>query len=136
MIHKTKIAIIIKSDLLAWQKVNVTAFLCSGLAASNPEIIGENYKDGSGIEYMPMFRQPVFVYGADRDALLRALDRALSREVKVAVYTEDMFKTDNDVDNRAAVQAVKHEALNLVGIAFYSDSKTVDKIKSDLKFLQ
>jgi len=104
--------------------------------SSNPDIIGANYKDGSGIEYLPMFRQPVFVYGADKDGLLRALDRALSRNVKAAVYTEEMFKTDNDIDNRAAVETVKHEALNLVGIAVYADSKTVDKIKSDLKFLQ
>jgi len=136
MIHNTKIAVIIRSDLLGWQKVNVTAFLCSGVAATNPEIIGDKYKDGSGTEYLPMFGQPVFVYGADKDELLRALNRALSRNVKVAVYTEDMFKTDNDVDNRAVVEAVKQDALNLVGIAFYADSKTVDKIKGDLKFLQ
>jgi hypothetical protein len=136
MIHNTKIAVIIRSDLLGWQKVNVTAFLCSGVAAANPQVIGKNYKDGSGTEYMAMLGQPVFVYGADKDGLLRALDRALSRNVKVAVYTEEMFKTDNDVDNRAVVEAVKHEDLNLVGIAFYADSKIVDKIKSDLKFLQ
>lgn len=61
MVHSTKIAIIIRSDLEGWQKVNVASFLSSGVMATSPELKGENYKDGSGIEYMPMFKQPVFV---------------------------------------------------------------------------
>ena len=33
----TKIAIVIRSDLETWQKLNVAAFLASGVAATYPE---------------------------------------------------------------------------------------------------
>lgn len=35
----TKIAVVIRSDLHAWQKLNVAAFLTSGIAAAFPECI-------------------------------------------------------------------------------------------------
>lgn len=38
----SKIAVVIREDLLAWQKLNVTAFTISGIA-SLPDVIGENY---------------------------------------------------------------------------------------------
>ena len=35
----TKIAVVIRNDLQAWQKLNVAAFLTSGVAAAFPECI-------------------------------------------------------------------------------------------------
>jgi Uncharacterized protein conserved in bacteria len=61
----TKIAIAVRADLLPWQKLNVTAFLASGIAASIGDIIGKPYEDGSGNTYLELFRQPVVVYAAD-----------------------------------------------------------------------
>jgi hypothetical protein len=66
--------------------------------------------------------------------LARALDRALAREVKPALYTEDMFTTTHDEANRAAVKAVARMDLNLVGLAFRAERKVVDKIVDGLKF--
>ena len=43
----TKIAIVLRDDLETWQKLNVTAFLASGVAA-NPELLGEPYADADG----------------------------------------------------------------------------------------
>ncbi len=130
----TKVAIVIRSDLETWQKLNVAAFVSSGIIASAPECIGEPYEDGSGTGYLPLIRQPILIYGADRAALSRALDRALSRNVKPAIYTEDMFKTMHDEANRAAVKAVIRADLNLVGIALRAERKVVDKIVDGLKF--
>ena len=77
----------------------------------------------------------MLIYGApDRAALARALDRALAREVKPALYTEDMFTTTHDEANRAAVKAVARMDLNLVGLAFRAERKVVDKIVDGLKF--
>jgi len=102
----TKIAVVIRTDLEAWQKLNVASFLTSGIAAAFPECIGEAYEDGSGTQYLSLIGQPILIYGADRAALTRALERALARNVKPALYTEDMFKTAHDAANRAAVKAV------------------------------
>ena len=67
--HDTKIGVIIRENLETWQKLNVTAFLASGVAASAPECIGERYEDGSGNTYLPIFAQPVFVYVASAEHL-------------------------------------------------------------------
>ncbi len=63
----TKIAIAVRADLQPWQKLNVTAFLASGIAASTGEVIGKPYEDGSGNSYLELFRQPVVVRGRRRD---------------------------------------------------------------------
>ena len=130
----TKIAIVIRTDLQAWQKLNVAAFLTGGIAAAFPECIGEAYEDASGTKYHALIGQPILIYGADGPALSRAMDRALARNVKPAVYTEDMFKTTHDAANREAVKAVARNDLNLVGIAMRADRKVVDKILDGLKF--
>ena len=130
----TKIAIVIRNDLPAWQKLNVAAFLAGGIAAAFPACIGDSYEDGSGTRYHALIGQPILIYGADGAALTRALDRAISRDVKAAVYTEDMFKTTHDAANRAVVKAVGRADLNLVGLAFRADRKVIDKVVDGLKF--
>ncbi|MGN6285211.1 MAG: DUF2000 family protein [Afipia sp.] len=130
----TKIALVIRSDLEGWQKLNVAAFLASGIAAAFPGSVGEPYEDGSGTPYLPLIGQPILIYGGDRPQLSRALDRALSRDVKPAIYTEDMFKTTHDAANREAVRAAARPDLNLVGLGFRAERKVVDKILDGLKF--
>src|ERR687885_11736 len=113
----TKIALVLRDDLVAWQKINAAAFLVSGIAGTVDGVVGEPYRDGSGSEYLPMFVQPVLVYEADRGALRRAFERARSRGVTPAIYTQELFATDHDEANRAAVASVVTEDLALVGIA-------------------
>lgn len=131
--HDTKICVVIKDDLETWQKLNVTAFLAAGVAASAPGSIGDQYEDGSGNTYLPIFAQPVFVFAASVEHLQRTHARALSREVSTAIYTKDMFATNNDNDNRAVVKAVAADDLDIVGLAFRAERKTFDKIVSGLK---
>ena len=130
----TKIAVVIRTDLEAWQKLNVASFLAGGIAAQFPDCIGDAYEDGSGTKYLSLIGQPILVYGADRAALSRALERALARNVMPAVYTEDMFATTHDAANREVVRAVARADLNLVGIAVRAERKVIDKIVDGLKF--
>jgi hypothetical protein len=130
----TKIAVVLRDDLAVWQKTNVTAFLVSGIAGTVPGVIGRPYGDASGNEYLPMFVQPVLVYEADDAALRRAYERAMSRHVTPAVYTRELFTTNHDEANRAAVAAIAAQDLDLGGIAFRAERKTVDKIVDGLRF--
>ena len=123
----TKIAIAVREDLAPWQQLNVTAFLASAVGGGHPEVIGEPYADGSGNRYLPMFRQPVLVYAADAAALGEVRARAIGQDLAVAVYTEDMFKTGNDEDNRAVVRAVPAAGLALAGLAAYGPKNAVGK---------
>ncbi|WP_214323475.1 DUF2000 domain-containing protein [Nonomuraea sediminis] len=123
----TKIAIVVRSDLAVWQKLNVTAFLASAVAGSHPETIGAPYLDGSGVEYLSMFRQPVLVYGASYDELAQIREKAKSRGLDVAVYIDEMFKTGHDMANRETVQAVESADLRLAGLAVHGPKNALDK---------
>ena len=129
----TKIAVVLRDDLAVWQKANVTAFLVSGIAGTDPATVGEPYEDASGRRYLPMFRQPVLVYAADAAALRRAYTRAVERDVELAVYTYDLFATAHDEANRAAVAAVAPDDLDLVGLAFRADRMVADKVLDKLR---
>jgi hypothetical protein len=130
----TKIAVVLRDDLAGWQKTNVTAFLVSGIAATVPGVVGEPYRDASENEYLPMFVQPVLVYEADSHGLRRAYERAMSRGVTPAIYTHELFSTNHEEANRAAVAGVPAEELDLVGIAFRAERKIVDKVVDRLRF--
>jgi hypothetical protein len=130
----TKIAVVLRDDLAGWQKTNVTAFLVSGIAGTVPDAVGEPYRDATGNEYLPMFVQPVLVYEASEIGLRRAYDRAMSRGVIPAIYTRELFTTSHDAANRAVVAVVRAEDLDLVGLAFRAERRTVDKIVDRLRF--
>ncbi|MFE7356043.1 DUF2000 family protein [Streptomyces sp. NPDC057543] len=124
----TKIAVLLREDLETWQRLNVTAFLVSGLGPELPEVIGEPYADADGTAYLPMFRQPVLVFEGAKETLTAAHSRALSRSLPRSVFTSDLFATGNDRDNRAAVRAVAKDQLDLVGLAVYGPRNAVDKV--------
>ncbi|MFJ8443491.1 DUF2000 family protein [Kitasatospora griseola] len=124
----TKIAVLLREDLEPWQRLNVTAFLVSGLGTAVPELIGEPYADADGTAYLPMFRQPVLVFEGAGELLASAHARALSRSLPVAVFTAELFATGNDRDNRAAVRAVPTAGLDLVGLALHGPRNAVDKV--------
>ncbi|WP_378740820.1 DUF2000 family protein [Nocardia brasiliensis] len=124
----TKIAVLLRADLQTWQRLNVTAFLVSGLGTAQPEVIGEPYVDADATIYLPMFRQPVLVFEGSKEVLRGAHGKASARGMRTAVFTSDLFTTGNDRDNRAAVRAVGTDDLDLVGIAVYGPRNVVDKI--------
>jgi len=134
MIYDTKTVLVLRTDLAGWQIANVAAFLTGGLMATHPEMAGEPYRDGAGRFYSALVREPVFVYGASLDELRRTHQRALSRALRPAIYIEAMFKTTNDADNRAAVEAADAEALDFVGIGVHGPRKVIDKVINKLKF--
>ena len=132
MRFETKIAIAVRGDLATWQQLNVTAFLASGVAAVHGDTIGKPYEDGSGHRYLEMFRQPVLVYQADAAGLGTVRERAVAREMPVAIYTDDMFATGHDEANRAVVRAVAAGDLHLAGVAVYGPRNAVDKVVKGL----
>jgi hypothetical protein len=133
MRYDTKIAILIREDLAAWQKLNVASFLAGGLVGVYPELAGENYRDASGRFYGPLIRQPVLIFAATTEQLAQALRRAQDRGVRPSLYTQELFATGNDADNRAAVAGVATTELNLVGLAIHAERKEADKITKGLK---
>ena len=124
----TKIAVLLRDDLMSWQRLNITAFLVSGLAATRPELLGEPYEDADGTAYLPMFRQPVLVLEGSKEVLTAAHQRAVARELPLSVFTADLFETGFDAANRAAVKAVPRDALDLVGLAVHGPRNAVDKV--------
>jgi hypothetical protein len=132
MRYDTKIAIAVREDLATWQKLNVASFLAGGLVGAYPELRGEDYNDASGRFYGPLIRQPVLIFAATSEQLRLMLQRAQQRGVRPHLYTQELFATGNDSDNRAAVAAVATAALDLVGLAIHAERKEADKITKGL----
>ncbi|MFJ4158422.1 DUF2000 family protein [Microbacterium testaceum] len=131
----TKVVVVLAADLAAWQELNVTAFLMSGIATSEDDLVGEPYRDADGTTYLPMLRQPVIVLTADTETLARARAKAAAREdVSLAIYTRELFSTSHDAANRAAVAAVAASDLNLVGIALRGPRNVVDRVAKGATF--
>ena len=129
----TKAAVVVCDELATWQRLNVTAFLMSGLTAeAGPGAIGGDYEDADGRRYLPLLVQPVLVFEASADKLTTVRDRAERRGVSIAIYTREMFATGNDEDNRAAVRAVPTEQLDLVGIGLRAPHRDADAIMRGL----
>lgn len=124
----TKIAIVIDENLAVWQKLNVTAFLTSGIVAANEGLIGQNYQDGSGQTYLPLCIQPIMILTTSREKLKTLVNRANSYNLPLSIYIEDMFSTGFDEANRETVARYTSETLPLVGIALRGKKKLIDKI--------
>ncbi len=130
----TKVAVVVRDDLLAWQRLNVCAFLVSGLtAAAGPGAVGEDYVDADGVRALPMLRQPILVFAATADKLRTVHRRALERDVVPAIYTAELFATGDDEENRAAVLAVPTADLDLVGVGIRAAHRSADQVLRGLK---
>ncbi len=129
----TKIAVVVRDDLAVWQRVNVCAFVVSGIAARDPDVVGEDFEDADGVRYLPMFRQPVLVLEAPGERLRTVLRRAGEREVPVAVFTADLFATGRDEENRAAVRSVPTAQLDLVGLGLRAAHRDADAVLRGLR---
>jgi hypothetical protein len=123
----TKVAIIVLDDLAVWQKLNVTAFLATGIAGAVPEALGQPYEDAAGRRHARLLGQPMMVYQADNAGLLRAFRQGIERELTRAVYVRAMFSTGHDEANREAFRAEPADAPDLVGLAVRGPKKAVDK---------
>ena len=124
----TKIAIVLREDLAVWQKLNVTAFLTSGIVGATPGLLGEPYEDAAGRTYNPLLVQPVIVLGADAATIQAVYRRAIEREVRLSLYIEDMFATGHDAANRETVRRWSGEEPGIVGLAMRAERKVVDKV--------
>jgi hypothetical protein len=127
MVFETKVAILVLEDLPVWQKLNVAAFLATGVAGAAPEAMGEPYVDAAGREHARLLGQPMLVFAATPDGLLRAYRAGIERGLARAVYVRAMFSTGHDAANRAAFLAEPADAPDLVGLALRGPRKDVDK---------
>jgi hypothetical protein len=126
---ETKVAVVVRDDLATWQRLNVTAFLMSGITASaGARAIGDDYVDRDDRRYLPMLVQPVLVFEASAAKLKTVHERATRRGVTLAIYTREMFATGNDEDNRAAVRAVATDQLDLVGVGLRAPHRDADAV--------
>ncbi len=123
----TKIKIVLRNDLEPWQELNITAFLMSGIGGTQ-NIIGQPYEDADGVKYLPMSQQPIMIHSASGEELREILQKALTKDMAISIFTEELFNTFNDEDNRAMVAKFKTGELNLVGIGLRGKKNPVDRL--------
>ncbi|MBS0641024.1 MAG: DUF2000 family protein [Acetobacteraceae bacterium] len=122
-----KVAILVLEDLLTWQKLNVTAFLATGIAGAAPDAMGEPYRNAAGRGFARLLGQPIMIFAATPADLARAYRQAFERDLTCAVYVRAMFSTGHDAANREAFLAEPPDTPDLVGIALRGPRKDIDK---------
>ncbi len=127
MVFDTKVAILVLDGLAVWQKLNVTAFLATGIAASAPEAMGEPYEDAAGRRHARLLGQPILIFAAAPEVLQRAWRQGIERGLTRAVYARAMFSTGHDAANREAFRAEPADSPDLVGLALHGARKDIDK---------
>lgn len=128
MMFDTKIAYIVRDDLATWQRLNVVAFLATGITSAAPEIVGQPYIDSLGRHYGNMSGQPMLIFAADLEKLQTVHRKALEREVTIIPYIHAMFSTGHDEANREVFKAADADNLDLVGLGIRGPKKMVDKV--------
>src|SRR5882724_917752 len=105
--YQNKVAIIIRADLLEWQKLNVAAFLASSVAVKFPETHGRPFVTASRTEYLPFPKNPMLIYRAENDQQIRrAFMRAKERGLSIGIYTKPLFATKGEEENLAEILKV------------------------------
>ena len=111
----------------------MTEFLFSGISGTFLDLIGEAYKDRSGIYYSALNRESVIYFVAESVLFKLIYKRAVDRSVEFSIYIKDMFVTGYDEANRETVTSYDTDALPLVGLALREERKIVDKITKGSK---
>jgi hypothetical protein len=133
--YDKKVAIVIKNDLLDWQKLNVVSFLASSIAIRFPETHGQDFVTADNVKFLPFLKHPILVYKAETaEKLQRAFQRSKNRELAIGIYTKSLFDTRSGEENVLEIAKYRTDDLNLVGIIIYGENKKVDKALDGLKF--
>jgi len=127
MIFDTKVAILVLNDLPVWQKLNVTAFIATGISGAVPHAMGTPYEDAAGRRHAPLLGQPMLIFAATPEILQRAWQQSIQRDLVRAPYVRAMFETGHDEANRAVFKIEPADAPDLVGLALYGPKKDIDK---------
>lgn len=126
--HKSaKTAILLLDSMPSWKKLNVTAFLATGIGDASPEAMGEKYSDSLGREYTRLFEQPIVVFSASQDVLREALSIGHDKGLTCSAYVHSMFEQSNGVQGRRVFQEEEANCLDLVGVALRGPRKDVDR---------
>lgn len=132
--YDKKIAIVIKEDLLTWQKLNVVSFLASSIAIKFPETHGEDFITADDIKFLPFLKHPILVFKAEtQEKMLRAFIRSKDRELAIGIYTKELFNTRSGEENIEEISRHSSTNLDLVGMIIYGENKKVDKALDGLK---
>lgn len=127
MAKSNKTAILLLDSLPSWKKLNVTAFLATGISDASPDAMGERYRDAIGREYTRLFEQPIVVFAASQDLLRQALSIGHEKGLTRSAYISAMFEQSSGDAGRKVFREEKVECLDLVGIALRGLRKDIDK---------
>ena len=132
--YENKIAIVLRSDLSDWQKLNITSSLAGSVAISFTEIHGKPFTNKSGDQYLPFIKQPILIYKAENEtAMKRVFNRSRERNLHLGIYPESLFSTKNAEENHHMIEDFNIEQQPLAGLVIYGDTKTVYKALDKLK---
>ena len=127
MRKSVKTAILLLDSLPLWKRLNVTAFLATGIGDASPDAMGETYQDSIGRKYTRLFEQPIVIFEASQNVLREALSAGHEKGLTCSAYISSMFEQSNGDAGRKVFREGRADCLDLVGIALRGARKDVDR---------
>jgi hypothetical protein len=100
MTFDTKIAYIVRDDLATWQRLNVVAFLATGIASAAPRSSASPISMHWAGNMAICLASPCLIFEGGLEKLQVVHRKALEREVTIIPYIHAMFATGYDEANR------------------------------------
>ena len=110
----TKVAILVLDDLPVWQKLNVTAFLATGIAGATPEAMGEPYEDSGGRRYARLLGQPILVFADDGRSMGLVVD-----EIIDIVEERLHIEVAGSIDGILGSAVIKGQATEVIDVGHF-----------------
>ncbi|MFO6497095.1 DUF2000 domain-containing protein [Bacillus sp. z60-11] len=139
MMNETKCALVIDETLPLGLIANTAAILGAALGKNNPGLLGENIKDGSGIEHLGIVKVPIPILKGNAELLheLRSKLQADDFHDLLTVDFTDVAQSIHHYDEYTEkLQASTAADYRYFGIGICGDKKKVNRLTGSLGLLR
>ncbi|MFG6426410.1 MAG: DUF2000 domain-containing protein [Muribaculaceae bacterium] len=134
-----KCVLIVDNTLPTGIIANISAVLSMALGKTNPEIIGKDVKDASGIIHAGITQLPIPILGASKTELRHIRERIKDMneiENSIVDFTTlaQSCLTYEEYEKRIA--ETSEDELEYIGIGIIANKKTINKCTGNLKLIR
>jgi hypothetical protein len=126
--------IVVDEALAPGKAANAAAVIAMTLGTKVPELIGEDFADGTGTAHAGLFRYGLPVLKARPEQIAELRERAVAADVGVVTMPVNGHQT-NDYEEFVSMLASSVD-VSYVGLALYGPTKTVRKLTGSLGLLR
>lgn len=134
-----KCVVVIDAELSIGLITNTAAILGISLGHKNKHLIGQDVFDGSGHHHVGLVAIPVPILKGTKEQIKALKEKALTDEFSDIIVVDFSDAAQTSFTYEAYIEKISSsttEDLQYLGIAFYGDSKKVNKLTGNMPLLK